>query len=204
VDQLLQETSRFGSKPIVSVWIGGNDIGAFTSGLSPDTSVAAYASALSRIVGTGVSDLLLFEIPDVGFTPLLQDFTPGADTAAASGATANLNTAFFDLVVASLPGSVSVTRINTFDLTQIAYENPAFFGAASAGPCTLSGQVLGECTQTTFWDPFHPTGSLHDFVANEVRAAGIAPVPLPAAGWMLLAALGALGFWRRWGLLQAA
>jgi phospholipase/lecithinase/hemolysin len=68
----------------------------------------------------------------------------------------------------------------------------------------LSGQVLGECTQTTFWDPFHPTGSLHDFVANEVRAAGIAPVPLPAAGWMLLAALGALGFWRRWGLLQAA
>jgi hypothetical protein len=90
VDQLLQETSRFGSKPIVSVWIGGNDIGAFTSGLSPDTSVAAYASALSRIVGTGVSDLLLFEIPDVGFTPLLQDFTPGADTAAASGATANL------------------------------------------------------------------------------------------------------------------
>lgn len=189
VDRLLQETARFGSKPIVSVWIGGNDIGAFAQGLPVSESISAYSSALGRIIGAGVTDLLLFEVPDVGFTPLIQDPRSPLDPTDASNATAALNTAFFDLVVAGLPAAVDVKRINTFDLTRTAFVDPGFFGAAATGPCTVSGQTLADCTQTTFWDPFHPTALLHDFVANEVRAAGVAPVPLPAAGWMLLSAI---------------
>jgi hypothetical protein len=46
---------------------------------------------------------------------------------------------------------------------------------------------------------------VHDFVAIEVRAAGVAPVPLPAAGWMLLSALaGMLVVKRRRARLVAA
>jgi lysophospholipase L1-like esterase len=73
VDRLLQETSRFGARPVVSIWIGGNDIGAFAQGLPVANSIASYSSALSRLVGAGVSEFLLFEVPNVGFTPLVQE-----------------------------------------------------------------------------------------------------------------------------------
>jgi phospholipase/lecithinase/hemolysin len=192
VDRLLQETSRFGARPVVSIWIGGNDIGAFAQGLPVANSIASYSSALSRLVGAGVSEFLLFEVPNVGFTPLVRNPASPLDPDAASRAAAALNSVFFDLVVAGLPDTIGVTRINTFDLTMTAFENPSFFGAAATGPCTFNGVPLADCSQTTFWDPFHPTSLIHDYVADEVRAAGIAPVPLPAAAWMLLSALAGL------------
>jgi phospholipase/lecithinase/hemolysin len=205
VDRLLQETSRFGSAPMVSLWIGGNDVAAFPTGLNPADTISKYSDALSRLAGAGVQDLLLFEIPDVGLTPLVQSGALGIDPADATQAASALNTVFFDLVVANLPGSIDVKRIDTFSLTQTALTNPAFFGAAAAGPCTANGQVLADCAQTTFFDPFHPTALVHDFVADQVRAAGVAPVPLPAAGWMLLSALaGMLVVKRRRARLVAA
>ena len=176
----------------MSLWIGGNDIAAFQAGLPVTDTIASYSSALDRLIGAEVNDLLLFEVPDVGFTPLVRNPASPLDPTDASNAAAALNSAFFDLVVAGLPDTVGVTRINTFDLTRTAFENPSFFGAAAAGPCTFNGRSLANCEQTTFWDPFHPTALIHDYVANEVRAAGIAPVPLPAAAWMLLSALAGL------------
>ncbi len=197
VDALLQQQSRYGDNPVVALWIGGNDIGAFAEGLPVADTIASYTSALGRVVGSGVTDLLLFEVPNVGFTPLVQDPKSPLDPVDAGLATAALNSAFFDLIVAGLPDAVDVRKIDTFALTQTAFENPSFFGAAATGPCTFQGQSLADCTQTTFWDPFHPTALVHDFVADQVRAAGIAPVPLPAAAWMLLAAIGGLFAMRR-------
>jgi hypothetical protein len=197
VDQLLQETSRFGSAPIVSLWIGGNDVAAFATGLQPADTISKYSDALSRLAGAGVRDLLLFEIPDVGLTPLAQNPASGLDPVAATTAASALNTVFFDLIAAALPSTIDVKLIETFSLTQTALLNPAFFGAAAPGPCTFNGQVLADCATTTFFDPFHPTALVHDFVADQVRAAGVAPVPLPAAGWMLLSALIGMVAWKR-------
>ena len=68
------------------------------------------------------------------------------------------------------------------------------------GPCNLPGAPdVADCATTTFWDPFHPTGLIHSYVTDEVRNAYLAPVPLPAAGWMLLAGLGGLAALRRRG-----
>ena len=207
VDLLLGETAGFGDAPLVALWIGGNDIAAFQSGLDPATTFAAYTSALTDLISVGVTDFLLFEVPDVGFTSLLQDFTPPPanpddPTAAelASEAAAGLNTLFFDIAVAALPDFVDVTLIETFELTRTAYEDPEFFGALATGPCVLPniGQVA-DCSTNSFWDPFHPTGLIHSYVADEVKNAYLAPVPLPAAGWMLLAGLGGLAAFRRRG-----
>ncbi len=205
VDLLLDETDNFGDTPLVALWIGGNDIGAFQSGLSPLTSLELYTAALADLISVGVTDFLLFEVPDVGFTSLLQDFTPPPDnpddpTAAelASEAAAGLNSLFFDIAVAALPDSIDVTLIETFALTQTAYSDPEFFGAEETGPCVLPGVgQVADCTTTSFWDPFHPTGLIHSYVADEVRSAYLAPIPLPAAGWMLLAGLGGLAALRR-------
>jgi phospholipase/lecithinase/hemolysin len=119
----------------------GNDIGAFAQGLPVANSIASYSSALSRLVGAGVSEFLLFEVPNVGFTPLVRNPASPLDPDAASRAAAALNSVFFDLVVAGLPDTIGVTRINTFDLTMTAFENPSFFGAAVRPVRTLSARL---------------------------------------------------------------
>ena len=198
VDALADEVGSFGDTPLVSIWIGGNDVAAFADrSLSPDATIAAYTAALNDLVDLGVTDILLFEVPDIGFTPLAQDFGV-IDPAAASQASDDLNTIFFDVVAASLSDDVNVTVIETFELTETLYTDPEFFGATDSGPCILPevGQVA-DCATTTFWDSFHPTGLVHSFVADEVRDAYASPIPLPAAGWMLLAGLGGLAALRR-------
>lgn len=197
VDRLLQEKPRFGSTPLVSLWIGGNDVGVIAGGLPSSTTVGEYGTALNRLVAAGVSDFLLFEVPDIGFTPLVQDPNSPLPPAVATGISQGLNDAFFNLVVPTLPKGVNVTRIDTFALTKTAFQTPDFFGADRTGPCVVNRQPVDDCSQTAFFDAFHPTALLHDFVAHQVRAAYIAPIPLPAAGWMLLAALGTLVVVRR-------
>lgn len=191
-DWLLAQQGRFGDSPLVAIWIGGNDIGAFETGLSPATSVSNYASTLNDLLSAGVSDFLLFEVPDVTYTPLIQDRGLGqSELEEMSNAAANLNSAFFAVADSLLAGS-NTTRIETFDLTKVAYETPEFFGAEATGPCvTWTGDVLADCSTTSFFDPFHPTALLHDYLADEVRQIYTSPVPLPAAGWMLMA--GVLG-----------
>ncbi|MEE4188837.1 MAG: SGNH/GDSL hydrolase family protein, partial [Roseobacter sp.] len=65
---------------LVAIWIGGNDVGAFQAGLSPFTSRTAYASSLSALVDAGVRNFLLFEVPNVGFTPLVRSGPEGVPT----------------------------------------------------------------------------------------------------------------------------
>ncbi|TNF59875.1 MAG: VPLPA-CTERM sorting domain-containing protein [Rhodobacteraceae bacterium] len=78
-----------------------------------------------------------------------------------------------------------------------------FFGVANADPCfdpdpgPATFGPLGDCSRTTFRDDFHPTALLHEFVANEVHAACATPIPLPAAGWLMVVAIGSLAVMRR-------
>jgi phospholipase/lecithinase/hemolysin len=82
--------------------------------------------------------------------------------------------------IAGLGPDVNTTLIDTFELTEVAYGEPAFFGAQQRGPCSSDPSLA--CEDATYWDPFHPTALVHDFVADEVRAAYVAPVPSACGG----------------------
>ncbi len=212
-EELVAQQDRFGDNPLVAIWIGGNDIRAFQTGLAPTTSQTVFRNTLEALIAHDVKNFLLFEVPDVGYTPLVRSGPDGAPTpetlvasALASGASASLNGLFFDGlatpegffiegVVQGLDAGIHTTVIDAFDLTRLAYDVPDFFGADTRGPC--EGSEALNCEMTTFWDPFHPTARLHDYIADEVRAAYATPVPLPAAGWLLVAAVGGLVVMRR-------
>lgn len=220
VDRLEEETDRFGDTPLVGITIGGNDIGAFASGLPTDVSRDAFDTAITDLITAGVSDFLIFNVPDVGSTPLVRDFTPyeteeqrAAAIQAATEASMFLNFLFFNDALSGIQveNDINVTIIDAFTLTQFAYGEPDFFGVDAAGPCNVPVPVIPEnpedevtfvltnildCTTTTLWDPFHPTSVVHNYIANEIRDI-YAPVPLPAAGWMLLAGIGGLVAMRR-------
>lgn len=65
--------------------------------------------------------------------------------------------------------------------------------AGSNGNSNYVGILFGNTTVTSLL--FEPNNATDGFGFDEVSA--IAPVPLPAAGWMLLAALSGLVVWRR-------
>lgn len=205
-EELLDEVDRFGDDPLVAIWIGGNDVRPIIGGFPAQTSEDVFRSTLEALIAVDVRDFLVFEVPDVGATPLVQNLPEGfPEPDVFRDVASDLNDRFFgqDGVISELSPDVNVTFIETFRLTQLALTDPGFFGAAAAGPCRIqdpaSGQVvqLAPCELTSFWDPFHPTTRLHSFVADEVRAAYVAPIPLPAAGWLLIAAVGGLVALRR-------
>ena len=206
---VIARAAEFGTRPLAAIWIGGNDVGAIGAGQTTFTqTVTNYATSIAGLIGAGVRDFLVFEVPDVSFTPLVKSLPAGNQQAAQEGSIL-LNAAFFggtvpgfppfDGVTNLLPSGVNVTRIDAFALTQIAYETPEFFGVPRRGPCFNSETftVLDDCSQTAFWDPFHPTAALHRYVTAEVRAAYAPAIPLPAAGWLLIAAMGGLVALRR-------
>lgn len=214
LDTVIVTPALLGARPLAAIWIGGNDIEAIsTGGATLFDTVGSYAATFANLIGAGFQDFLVFEIPDVGATPLING-TP--NQAAATGLTALLNTIFFTSdvalpnplggpaipvpsVVPNLPSFVEVTKIDTFALSQIALSDPGFFGLSNVGPCVgpLAPVPAPPCSDSAFWDAFHPTSVLHQYLTAEVRAAYAAPIPLPAAGWLLIAAMGGLVALRR-------
>ena len=214
---------------LASVWIGGNDVvpavlGAYDSAASlfgfssaVDLLAGAYKQSLEALIGLGVDNFLVFDIPDVGDTPLVRRLTelnppaPG-ELSLSQGATLvtqAINSAFDmvrDAIVDAAPDNAKPMffEVSAFALSDDLRSNPALFGASAAGPCqnvTFGGQVIqlasgDPCSETTYWDGFHPTGNVHAFIETEVRST-LQPIPLPAAGWLLIGGLGGLALLRR-------
>ena len=201
---LITRTAEFGVRPLVSLFIGSNDVlGALGDGENPvDAATAAAEAVLASIVGlntAGVRDFLVLGLPDFALTPRLNG-QPASVQALAS--TAALT---FDATIAAglgaLPSDVQVTQVDVFSALRDIVGDPDPLGLTNTADACLTFGVDGDgnptidvCTAPSgyvFFDEIHPTGTVHVALADTVRAT-VAPVPLPAAGWALLAALGGL------------
>lgn len=213
--------SSFGDTPLVSLWIGGNDaVPIALNGyaqtpeqfadmdFSLNLTVEIYRQSLLALVGLGVSDFLVFELPDVGDTPFVQAFATAGfvDAADVTDASKDLNSAFdavHDTIAATVPG-INFYKVAVFDLSDDLRDNPELFGATEVGPCAptfFQGSLFipaasDDCTKTTYWDGFHPTENVH-LVLTDLARDALHPIPLPASAFLLLAGLGGLGLIRR-------
>ncbi|WP_425091112.1 SGNH/GDSL hydrolase family protein [Tropicimonas sp. S265A] len=187
-----------GDRPLVSLWFGGNDLlpddpinAPFANFTLANAQAAAFAidAQVDVLIGDGVSDFLIFGLPDLGKIPLTSTAPPALQQQASL-----LSSAFDATLQAILPTDVNITFIDIFSLTGATVADPASFGFSTLFPCTLSPLV--DCADTPFWDPIHPTSAAHAIIGAEVRAA-LEPVPLPAGAWLLLTGLAAVGGLRR-------
>ena len=205
-DQLAFVASRssaFGDRPFAAVWIGANDLFA---GIAAGTGEAAALAAAGRVgagidalEGLGFDDVVVFNLPDLGATPLYTVAQPEAREAA-TAATALFNDTL-DAVIAA-EAEVAVSLVDAASLFDDLVADPAAFGITDplALPCldASTGTVCSadEARGRAFFDLVHPTATIHDAVAREasaVIAQAAAPIPLPAGAPLLLAALAALG-----------
>lgn len=200
----LTAPALMGARPLVSMWFGANDqfgalfelmlAGGVTGSIEAPGKAAAdgVIAGARALAGLGVVDFLIFNLPDLGAIPARKG-SPFKDIATAGAMAFN---ARLDAGIDGLRAEgLRVAEVDTFSLFNAVIADPAAFGVTDATtPCIIPGVRVcteAEAMQLAFFDPVHPNATIHARLAAEARAA-LAPVPLPAAGWMLLAALGAL------------
>ena len=203
-------------------WIGNNDMLGLIggAGLTPDNdlspadrdTLAAQAAGLAGLVVDaaallrphGIEDFVFLKLPDFGLIPRFNLPDPFGDPARAGVASRGaelFNDALAD-AVEDLAGMGARTALFDFDMAlRAALADPAALGVEFAGlPClaiiglTPSIADLAQCSEHFFYDDIHPTAALHAVLADEFRRfVHVQPIPLPAAGWLLLVAVAGLG-----------
>ena len=196
-----------GDSALAAVWLGGNDVAAalFSGALGPQRitdAVDSMASGLDKLSALGFDKALVFLSPDVGDTPLVQGFDAGAPGTAglATAYSASYNAQLLNIGSKLLePLDLAFVDIPTLALDVLA--DPTSFGFTNVDDaCVVSAMFVNGCDLDMsdgyfYYDEFHPTERTHALVAGAAleTAAGIAPIPLPAGGLLLVAAFAGLG-----------
>jgi phospholipase/lecithinase/hemolysin len=198
--------AAIGSRPLVSLWFGANDIFNELDALAPTEASAiavaqaaatAVAGAAAFIAQNGLTNILLFNLPDLGKIPRFAVNDP-TDAEKATKASQAFN-ARLGLTAALLRSQgVNVIEIDVKSLFDDLIADPTQFGLKDASDFCVKTSPVSICTpqklaELAFFDQSHPTAKVHGVIANTVLAA----IPLPASALMLGAGLAGLAALRR-------
>jgi outer membrane lipase/esterase len=197
-----------GSNPLVSLWFGANDIFNELDKAAPteasavavaEAAAAAVAGAAAFIAQNGVTNIILFNLPDLVKIPrfaMIQ--TDDVDKATAATSAFNARLALSAAVLRSQ--GVNVIEIDVKSLFDELIAEPEQFGVGLENATDFCVKTMppSVCTpeeleKLAFFDQSHPTAKVHGVVAQNVLAA----IPLPASALMLLAGLGGMAALRR-------
>ncbi|MEM9045968.1 MAG: SGNH/GDSL hydrolase family protein [Pseudomonadota bacterium] len=157
-----------GDRPLASVWFGANDLFA-TIGTANQTSAALAAAEnirlnIEALNGLGINDFVVFNLPDLGQTPLFSspiiipdDTARAAASAAATLATNTFNEALREeLLFLDDDGpfvfeedAINIVTIDTNAIFNELLANPAAFGVSdTVTTCVISdddGNIIQNC-----------------------------------------------------------
>lgn len=191
-------SGALGLRPLVTIWLGGNDIGN-TAGSG--TAVAAASAAVDAVVSQAIdllditSDFLLLNLPDVGASPRFQFGDPAAATEATEAS------AKYNMELVTGVSSIEAAG-GTVTLVDVSNLDPLLAGIGITNfttPCVVAnvnGCTPEQAAVTQYWDPFHPTAAVHRLV-GEAALSQFGAVPVPAAAPLLLGSLALMGLLRR-------
>jgi phospholipase/lecithinase/hemolysin len=160
------------------VWAGANDL--LTGQSNVDAPAAKLVSEISRLVGAGARQLLVPNLPLLGYTPR---FNGDAAQLAQNNARSAAYNAAVDARLATLAATnlaLTIHRLDVASLVKLAIDNPAAFGLTnvvdSAAPGLTAGAVIYDDSRVAanpneylFWDDIHPTASVHATLANYAK-----------------------------------
>lgn len=193
---------------LATIWAGANDF--FDGQQNPSAPAQNIVKAISTLLGAGVKNFLVLNLPDLSKTPFGLASSPAMQQGLHE-LTVGFNQALSaDLrPMASKPG-VHIQTLNTFGLFQQIQANPAQFHLSNVtGEGILSGKP--SAPGYLFWDDVHPTTAGHRLVATQAATVLTGSPPVgPTAGApepssLTLVATGLLGvFGYRWRRRNAA
>lgn len=189
-----------GARPLAAVWLGGNDLrdALFSANPVPivTQAVTDLVVGVNALFASGLNDILVLGLPNLGRIPEVTAFGPAA-AAAATAATQDFNAAVQGALT-PLIASGNVRYFDTFSLFENIVGNASAFGFTNTTEaCLLTITPATTCITDQgflFHDTIHPTDRAHAILAQAVQAS---VVPLPAGGILLITGLGGLAFLRR-------
>ena len=213
-----------GARPLASVWFGANDLfDGIATGTTPaaiEGAIGAIGSGIETLRAAGVMDFVLFELPDLGATPLYNLIIPQASSGATAASLA-FNAALSAYADSLTDSGATVTYVETRALFDDLLENPEPYGVTETTlPCLfLNGNadvqaaaaaVAGALSQPLvcdaataeeriFFDLVHPNADGHVALAANVRGElePVPAVPVPASLPLALGAVASLALVRR-------
>lgn len=180
VNLFLASGGRFGSRDLVSVYGGGNNllnafpqVGAAPNPVGAIQAIAGTAAAdigriTNQVAGAGAGTVVVFNLPGLGGIPLLNR-TPAAPLAdlgsqAFNGALAGQLTA-----VAAANANSNIILVDVFRFNEAIRAQPQNFGLSNLTDACLNsatGAVCASPDSFAFWDGVHPTAALNRIFAN--------------------------------------
>lgn len=177
---------------------GGNDVrdvgAAIAGGADPFTTTLAaagsFATSAATMVGqlkaAGATNIVVWNIPDVGKSP-----AAGSGVGPAADGASFIASTFNSFLSTALAGS-GATIFDAFGLIDSVVANPAAYGMSNVTlACGFAGNACDPAT-ALFWDGIHPTAYTQTIVASAMLAAVAVPEPssmlMLSAGILLLVA----------------
>jgi len=179
---LSASTPVFGDRPLAALWFGGNDILRSSDALETSAAaVDAISGGIAALIGAGVQDFLVFDLPGLTADALVFNSVLGAEIAALQASGINI----IDIDVTGVINDIALDP--TSETTNFTDPCVTTFNSIPVSVCTPE-----EARARLRFDEVHPNAEVHARLADTVTAE-IAAVPLPPAAVPLLFGLFALG-----------
>lgn len=190
---------------LYAVWGGGND---YLFGQNPDVVqiVKNISNSVELLAQAGAQNILVFNLPDLGKTPIVL----GSANSPILTAATNAHNAVLATSIAQLSNNIPGVNIIPVDINSLfnqAIANPGEFGFKDVTTsCVIYkitiNQVLKTCDNPNdflFFDEVHPTTNAHKLVAEAALAAIRAksvPESSTTFGLLTFGALGAAAMFK--------
>jgi phospholipase/lecithinase/hemolysin len=189
VSQAVQPGKRLDANALYIVWAGPNDFSSTAALVDPNTAptaVANLSTAIKTLFGHGARHILVPNMPNFGLTPNIQAI--GSDAVVAATAQTKYFNSLLEVELIRLGYALRHADIRTYDIATLlndAYSNPASYGLLDVTStcihqladgsvvvddpsCVVDSFNAGPATRHLYWDDFHPTALVHQFIANEL------------------------------------
>jgi outer membrane lipase/esterase len=173
-------------------FLGGAPIQDLLADIQADASIFAIdvESQVNQLRLAGATDLLVWNVPNLGLTPSVWELG-----LIPSGFASNVAIAFNIALTNQISGIPGVTLFDAFGFSSTALtSNTSPFAAQGSVAC---GALQGNsCNDYFFWDGLHPTTAAHSSIAQAIYANLGSPNPVPGP-LPILGAAAAFGYSRK-------